>query len=364
MWKASTLPSDAATEAEQPFACDGTWHPPGGSRAVPARLVADRGRVEIVPADVAAEVALATGLETEVEVSARVGSIPRRVVLPDGSVFVSHDNDALDRWLQRRHGAGYGFVAALERFHPRLLVVVAMIVALCFATYRYALPVMVEVAVAVTPPVAPQMMGRSVLATLDHSLLAPSALGEGVQDSLKRQFRDLADLSPRKAEGFTLHLRRGGRIGANAFALPDGAIILTDELVELAQSEDEILGVLAHEIGHVEHEHSLRRLYLAAGLSGLIMLAGGDIGAAVEDLLMQGSLLVTLSYSRDHEHEADRYSAALMARAGRDPLALGRLFARLEEELGAGGGGLLSTHPATGERIDRLRREAESQLRD
>jgi predicted Zn-dependent protease len=134
--------------------------------------------------------------------------------------------------------------------------------------------------------------------------------------------------------------------------------------VALADDDDEIMGVLAHEIGHVEHEHSLRRLNHAAGVSGLIMLAGGDVGSAVEDLLVHGSLLASLSYSREQEREADRSSVALMRRAGRDPLAMGRLFERLRQKLGIEGGGILSTHPATSERMEQLRSEAEKPLKD
>ncbi|GAB1582648.1 hypothetical protein PPNSA23_25910 [Phyllobacterium phragmitis] len=109
-------------------------------------------------------------------------------------------------------------------------------------------------------------------------------------------------------------------MGPNAFALPDGTIIVTDALTDLAPGDDMVLGVLAHEIGHVVHEHTLRRLYRAAGVSALIMLIGGDIGSGLEDVLTRGSALITLSYSL--EQEADRYSIDLMARAGRDPAAI------------------------------------------
>ncbi len=112
-----------------------------------------------------------------------------------------------------------------------------------------------------------------------------------------------------------------------------------------------IVGVLAHEIGHVEKEHSLRQLYRAAGMAGLIMLIAGDVGAAGEDILTNGAALMSLSHSRDAESEADRISVELMAKAGRDPRAIGRFFARLEETLGIDGdSSFLSTHPGTAER--------------
>jgi len=363
MSKASTLPSEEALAPSERLVFHGVWHPPGASRAVASVLAATGTRVEVMPAtgDGPAP-ALASAEAAEIDVSARVGSIPRRIAFPDGSVFVTVENDAVDAWLRKRHGKGYGAITALERFHPRLFLVFAVVIALSIAAYRYALPAMVEIAVAVTPPVAPRLMGQSVLSSLDRTLLAPSQLGEARKTELTEGFRRLAALTPRGRDGFTLLFRRGGRIGPNAFALPDGSVILTDELVALADDDDELMGVLAHEIGHVEHQHSLRRLYHVAGISGMIMLAGGDIGSSVEDLLVHGSLLAALSYSRDQEREADRYSVALMRRAGRDPLAMGRLFERLQKELGVDGGGLLASHPATTERIDALRGEAEKPL--
>jgi predicted Zn-dependent protease len=112
-----------------------------------------------------------------------------------------------------------------------------------------------------------------------------------------------------------------------------------------------ILGVLAHEIGHVEKDHSLRQLYRAAGTAGLIMLVAGDVGSAGEEILTDGAALLSLSYSRSAEAEADRISAELMAKAGHDPAAIGRFFALLEKTLGdRAETSMLSTHPGTPER--------------
>ena len=93
--------------------------------------------------------------------------------------------------------------------------------------------------------------------------------------------------------------------------------MVTDELIELAGDDTEVIvGVLAHEIGHVELEHSLRQIYRAAGVAGLIMMIGGDIGSGTEDLLVQGAGILSLSYSRGAESAADRHSVELMQKAG------------------------------------------------
>lgn len=343
----------------------GLWRPPFAGRATPALLSLDAaGAVSAV--DPTADATLASALLRDVEVSDRVGSIPRTLAFPDGSVFETGDNDAVDALIGPRSGRHSGVVHRLERFHPRLFIFVALAIGLCFAAYRFAVPVLVEAAVVFTPPVVPQLMSQGVLASLDQTVFEPSELPQERQDRIAGAFADIAAVAGRglTKEGndpgaYTLNFRKGGSIGPNAFALPDGTIVLTDELVALTDDDEAILGVLAHEIGHVDHKHSLRQLYRAAGASALIMLIAGDLGSGTEDLLVQGSALLSLSYSRDAELEADRFSVALMHRAGHDPMAISRFFELLRDKLeDTDTRDFLSTHPATPERIEETKRLA------
>ena len=151
------------------------------------------------------------------------------------------------------------------------------------------------------------------------------------------------------------------RAGAQVVMVVSARGHKTDELVDLAKDDREaIIGVLAHEIGHVEHDHTLRRLYQAAGVTALVMLVAGDIGQAAEDLLVQGTALLTLSYSREQESDADRYSVNLMHASGRDPMAIVRFLELLRDKLGdRSDSDFFSTHPATVERIEETRRLAQ-----
>ena len=336
-------------------AVKGVWHPPGSSRKVDATLSATGGGDLVV---VASQAVLARGPRADLDISARVGSIPRRVVFPDGSLFESTDNDGIDALAGLRGSAAT--VDQLERFRPRLFAFAAAVALFCYLIYRFAVPVLVEVAVVLPPPVVTQLMSQGALLSLDETILAPTELPKPRQERLLAGFRDLAALSDRGAANYVLNLRKGGSVGANAFALPDGSIVLTDELVSMAANDDAILGVLAHEIGHVEREHSLRRLYRAAGIAALIMLIGGDIGGGAEDILVQGSALVALSYSRAQENEADRYSVELMVKAGKDPASLVSFLETMRaKESSKGGSDILSTHPATADRIEAVRAYAE-----
>jgi Zn-dependent protease with chaperone function len=278
-------------------------------------------------------------------------------------MFETSDNDAIDGLLKAHRADRTGWIAELEQFHPRLIALVVVVFLLAGLIYRYALPALVEVAVLVTPPVVQQWLSAGTLASLDQTMLSPSKLGAAEQKAIRDGFSKIAGFSTRGAASYKLNFREGGIIGPNAFALPDGTLVVTDELVRMAGSDTEmVLGVLAHEIGHVEKDHSLRQMYRAAGLAGLIMLIAGDIGASGEEVLTDGAALLALSYSRSAESEADRISVDLMAKAGYDPAAIGRFFKLLEEKLGdKGGTNMLSTHPGTPDRrrqIDEWAKEA------
>ncbi len=116
------------------------------------------------------------------------------------------------------------------------------------------------------------------------------------------------------APALRLEFRRG--MGANAFALPGGTVVITDGLAETASrrglGDDALAGVLAHEIGHVVYRHTTRTVVEQGVLNIGLGLALGDVSS----LLSTGGALVTgLAYSRAHEREADCYALALMGRA-------------------------------------------------
>lgn len=304
---------------------------------------------------------LASAVPERIVFSPRVGSIPRRMEFPDGSLFETRENDGIDRFVASREGSRGGMVHRLERFHPRLIAFTVAVVLLAAAIYRLALPVLVEVAVLVTPPFVPQMIGSGTLASLDRTVFSPSALPEEKRRAISDGFARLAAQAEGGAGAYKLNFRNGGVIGPNAFALPDGSLVLTDALVTLAEDDLEmVLGVLGHEIAHVEGEHSLRQIYRVAGVAALIMLIAGDVGSGVEDILTQGGTLLALSYSRAAEAEADRRSVELMEAAGNDPAALARFFALLEDRLGDhGDSNILSSHPGTPQRQRDIRAYAD-----
>lgn len=147
----------------------------------------------------------------------------------------------------------------------------------------------------------------------------------------------------------------------NAFAVPGGYVVVNSGLIESAESAEELAGVLAHEVQHVEQRHSLKQLVKQAGLALTIKLALGDWGESVLAELSRN--LASLSFSRDHETKADAKAVDALREAGIDPSGLLRFF----ENLAQGNGesiALLSTHPAPMDRMEALRAATESATGD
>src|SRR6266446_3514127 len=156
----------------------------------------------------------------------------------------------------------------------------------------------------------------------------------------------------------------------NAFALPGGEVFVSRGLLVLVNSEDELAGVLGHEIGHVAARHAARRVTraaplavvtaLGAGITGLVSpLVGGLLGGVGD--LANSALLAP--YSRDQEREADRVGQELVAGAGYDPAALSTFLHTLEREEAlhrdqARAWSFFATHPPTPERVATTAREA------
>ncbi len=120
----------------------------------------------------------------------------------------------------------------------------------------------------------------------------------------------------------------------NAFALPGGKITVFSETIRKAANYEELAGILAHEIGHVERRHGMQQLSQYMTIRVILALAFGmtDDGTTMALAADAGALLLLLKNSRDHERDADAYAARKLAEAGISSLAIRRFFDRLNKE--------------------------------
>lgn len=352
---------------------EGRYFAAGASGSSPAKLWGSPGdlRMQVEGENVVREV-------VHVHLSDRLGNVPRKLTFDDGGVFEAPAEADIDG-LMGTHASFFSRLSRLEtnwRFVAFAFVVT--LIALV-GIYRYGIPLAASGAAAVTPSIILETMDHGTRETVDRTFFDESELDDARRAEIQRMFDELAELSGQESPALKLLFRDGGRLGANAFALPGGTIVLTDQLVEKAESDDEIAGVIAHEIGHVQGRHSLKQIYRVLGLFFMIGLIGGDSSQIIDDVVGQAAALQTLSYSREFETDADRRSVELMVRAGRDPVAFVHLLERLggskrdkeqdksatsnageEESSRKSGTSWISTHPATEDRreaVEQLARE-------
>lgn len=202
-------------------------------------------------------------------------------------------------------------------------------------------------------------MGRRVIEELERRV-------EVVQDIPLRMFlnrtgRTLASHADPHAFEMKFYLIKGQE--PNAMAIPGGYVVVTTGLIVLAESEDEIAGVLSHEIAHVTGRHvvsliektkRLNLASLAAMLIGAIAGGGGTASQAIAATAMATTEALALKYTREMEREADQNGLHILLRAGYDPRGLFSFLNKINKMSLASESRIpayLSTHPGVEERI-------------
>lgn len=288
-----------------------------------------------------------------------LGSAPRRIDFPSGShCEVGTEHLAGLEVLLAQLGFKSSRVAHWQSRTRHAVAALAITLAVLGAGYRWGLPLGAELAARQIPPQAAELMDTHSLRLLDEVAFGPTRLPEAQRNRIIARFDALATPDG-AAVPHHIVFRDGGKIGANALALPGGTIVVTDQLVKLADDDEQVLGVLAHELGHVRGRHSLRQLLQTSVVGMVVAWYTGDASSLLATV---PTVLLDTKYSRDFEREADAYSAAMMSANHIPPERLATLLDKLEKEFHPDGkvdGGSLedyfSTHPNTGERIKRLR---------
>ena len=230
-----------------------------------------------------------------------------------------------------------------ERMQTQLKVLLAVLLIASvgiWAFYRWGTPWAATQIARHVPLAWEHALTERAMKEIDENYVKPSKLAPERQAELRTGFAQLAALVgpelqpyPGYAPPLTLEFRSG--MPANAFALPGGTIVMTDAMVEKARSsgtgDTALLGVLAHEIGHVEHRHTTRMVVEQGVLNVGLGLALGDVSSIIS---FGSSLLTGLSYRRSHETEADCYAVAMMQKAGLPTKPMTDLLLSIEQGTG------------------------------
>lgn len=238
-----------------------------------------------------------------------------------------------------------------------------LIVGLCLAGLAVLLFVFVGMPAAsgplarITPPAFEEQIGANFEDQLGLALKAcPGKAGQAALQGLGEKLGD-ADDAP-----FPIRVRAVQAPFANAFALPGGAVLVTDDLIDMAKTPDELSAVIAHEVAHVERRHVMQAVYRSLGL-GLVLdaVVGGGTGAGQQAVLLAGSF-TDLRFSREAEREADARGMALLQEHGLSSQGMAPFFERMAAEEGGEDAALVkelaSSHPDSLRRANVARAQA------
>lgn len=291
----------------------------------------------------------------EVRISEQLGRAPRLIHFRDGAHLEISDHAALAEWLE---AVGYRerSVDLLQRSGAVALLALVAVVLAGVVGYRWGLPELARILAQRVPSAITQQLADGTLEVMDRVMLAPSQLPAARRARLESGLRRLDPQQQGR-----LVFRSGAGLGPNAMALPDGTIVLLDELVTLAASDEEVLAVLAHELAHVEARHALRQMIEAGAIGALVAWWVGDYGALIT---AAPAAILQARHSRALEVEADALAAVRLRAAGISPARLADLLEKLDsvqaramqqERESPTWLDYLSSHPATRDRIAALR---------
>jgi Zn-dependent protease with chaperone function len=287
----------------------------------------------------------------QIKVDERLGRAPRRLRLKDGAFCEVRDLDALDTLLSSTAHRD-GWVDRMQRHLPFVLFSIITCVALAVVAYKWGLPWAAAKGAHHLPPAIGKTLSVQTLKLLDGKFLLPSKVAEDRRQALHDKFQAL-----RLPEGGTpnseLLFRASPQLGANAFTLPDGTIIVLDDLLTSISDDRQALAVFAHELGHAHGRHGLQLLLQSSAVGAFWTLYVGDISSL---LAAAPAAIVQARYSQELERQADDYAAALLTENGMSPALLADALKKLaESHSGSPLGGYLSSHPSTDERMLHLR---------
>ena len=294
---------------------------------------------------------------------------PAVLYLPDGARCEVAD-PAARAALADALGHRPSMVMRWQRHWYAALAALVLLLAAGAGIWWYVLPAAAEKIAANIPDSLDERIGASALKGLEARMFKPSTLSAPQIAALQAMLAQVAPARPRHP--LRLLTRNAPLLGPNALALPDGTIVITDQMVLGVLGKDSdfddagraaLSGVLAHEIGHVQQRHSVRVLARSSLTAAASAALFGDFSAVAAGI---PAVLANLHYSRAMESEADQYAIDTLRAKGLPATPLANLLDWLDEVDVKGGTRNLpawmkqtlpyaSSHPGTAERSVRLR---------
>jgi Zn-dependent protease with chaperone function len=289
---------------------------------------------------------------SDITLSEALGNLPRRIVFANGDAFESADKVHFEHIFRAQQSGFSRAIHQLEANTKLALLALLMVPLLAYGALIWVMPMAATRLASSVPAALVQQLDDQILASMEGYLFADTQASQEQLATLQQVWAQL----PHGAR-YTLLVKDGGIIGANAMALPGGTVIVTDQLLEILQPY-ELLAVLAHETGHVELQHGLRNIIQSLGVTMVFSTIIGDVSMLAESALVAAPVVVQqMSYSKDMEREADAFARQQLAALGVSPACLGSALQRLVKSNKQSSDSkhkwqdYLSTHPRVDERV-------------
>jgi Zn-dependent protease with chaperone function len=298
------------------------WFDGQRAQLLESQMIVSRDSVEIISSDgnVLHRVA-----RSNVRISDRIGNTAIRITFDDGGLALTEDVQA----ISHAFGAGEesSFVSKADRQPAFVVFALLATLGLLFSGYRYLIPVISDAIAMRIPRAAEQSIGKIALEGADRMFLKGSLLSTAQKYPTETVFAQLAKVA--NLEGsVNLQFRD---FPPNALAIPGGTIVMTDGMVKLLNNESRLLAaVIAHELGHIHHRHSLRRILEGSASALIVSAVAGDASGMTAVATSAPLIMSTLKYTRDGELQADRYAHDLLTKAGYSPKDFADAMRRLE----------------------------------
>ncbi len=321
---------------------DALFYPMGSARAEPVQVSASGSYVTIAASSWSRRESLA-----DIRTTSRLARTRRVLTLHDGSQLHTDNNDAVDGLIPRQRTEQ--LIDTLERHPHAIAASLVFTIAATVLFFTLGLPWLANRIAQEIPLAAERVLGEQVLMALDETAFAPSAVPESVQTRIRERTAELTSSSD-SGRAYEVQFRALG--DANAFAIPGGTILITDELIATLDDDDALIAVIAHEVGHHEGRHVLRSVLQSSAILVLTAFLTADVNAAAAVVLAVPTFFLNGHYSQAFELEADAMAFAHLADHGVSPEWFAYALTRIKGETTDGGiFHYASTHPRASERI-------------
>ena len=292
-----------------------------------------------------------------------LAKLPREIHLADGGKLVLEATVAIDQYYKNTH---YLWLYNIEKHKKFYLFAFLLVPLFLVCIFKFVIPSFARNIAPLLPVSVLQQIDEQALYAFDKTILNESLAAIEVKNDLTKNWNKMVNTLQLNAEAdnnFTLLYRESDVLGANAFALPGGTVVITDGLINLLKDKPEaIQAILLHEIGHVVHHHGMQMMAESISITLLTTYLFGDLEGIAETFNGLSASVIQNSFSQSLEAQADDYALSRLKKLNISPHALADAFIALSKEFGGTEEGnehflekYYSSHPSIKSRIEKAK---------